>query len=189
MRHGVNRGREGSECPGMTQTPSDPPWQSQPEAGGAAGTHPAQVGPPGETEAQRGRCRQATSVGWEGGGCLHTQIRCLCSGVSPGSPADTQCRLRHPGLAHLATIWHARRAQGSRRSCVTSASPVEMSQVPQSFLNCSRHLCQGPGLHPSPANPAFGTVIILHRHSDEGGPVSCTSPQALHYNSPTRALL
>lgn len=78
-------------------------------------------------------------------------LRCV-----PWQPAaDTQCHLRHPGAAHLAAICHARRAQVSRRSCVTSASPVETAQVPMSFLNCTRHLCREPGLHPSPADPTF----------------------------------
>lgn len=145
----------------MTQTTVGPPWQrswSQPGSGGADGLPGGHAqhscggdkalwprDTDGETEARRGGCRKATHMGWEGRVFAHTDqvsvFRCV-----PWQPAaDAQCHLRHPGVAHLAAICHARRAQVSRRSCVTSASPVEMSQGPQSFLNCTRHLCRGPG--------------------------------------------
>lgn len=53
----------------------------------------------------------------------------LYLGVSLSIPLLTQCHLRHPRLTHLAAICHSRRTQVSHRSCVTSASPVETSQV------------------------------------------------------------
>lgn len=181
---------ERGEHLGVTPSRAGLPWKSQGVQVAARGTRPAQVGwgqawPRRETEARRGRCGKAPHVGWEGRVLAHTDQVSVLRGVPWQLAAGTQCHLGQPGVAHLAAICHARRAQVSRRSCVTSASPAEMSQVPRSLLNCTRHLCRGPGFQPSPAQPAFSTVIILHSHSDERGPVSCTCPQALHYNRPT----